>query len=349
MKTVKIGNIEVGDKRPVFIVAEISANHLQDYDLAIKTIDAAGEAGANAVKLQTYTADTITLDCDNEYFQIKQGTIWDGKTLHELYEEAYTPWDWQPDLKKHAEDLGMVCFSSPFDNTAVDFLEKMNVSAYKLASFEITDIPLIKYMASKKKPMVMSTGIAEVNDIEEALQACRDVGNDDIILLKCTSAYPTPMNEVNLLTMVDMASRFKTLVGLSDHTLTTSVPIAAVSLGACFVEKHIITSRDLGGPDASFSLEPNEFSKMVKAIREVEDALGKVDYSLSEKTKKSREFARSLFVVEDIEKGGELTTENVRSIRPAFGLHPKHFNEVLGKKAKRNISKGTPLDWDLLE
>lgn len=349
MKTVKIGNIEVGDKRPVFIVAEISANHLQDYDLAIKTIDAAGEAGANAVKLQTYTADTITLDCDNEYFQIKQGTIWDGKTLHELYEEAYTPWDWQPDLKKHAEDLGMVCFSSPFDNTAVDFLEKMNVSAYKLASFEITDIPLIKYMASKKKPMVMSTGIAEVNDIEEALQACRDVGNDDIILLKCTSAYPTPMNEVNLLTMVDMASRFKTLIGLSDHTLTTSVPIAAVSLGACFVEKHIITSRDLGGPDASFSLEPNEFSKMVKAIREVEDALGKVDYSLSEKTKKSREFARSLFVVEDIEKGGELTTENVRSIRPAFGLHPKHFNEVLGKKAKRNISKGTPLDWDLLE
>ncbi|MFX0055461.1 MAG: pseudaminic acid synthase [Candidatus Hermodarchaeota archaeon] len=349
MKTIKIGNREVGENKPVFVVAEISANHLQDYDLAVKTIDAARDAGADAVKMQTYTPDTITLDCDNEYFQIKQDTIWDGRTLYQLYEEAYTPWEWQPNLKKHAEDLGMICFSSPFDETAVDFLEKINVPAYKLASFEITDIQLIGYMASKKKPMVMSTGIAEFSDIEEAIQACRNAGNDDIILLKCTSAYPTPLNEVNLLTMPDLASKFNTLVGLSDHTLGISVPIAAVSLGACLVEKHITTSRELGGPDSAFSLEPEEFAGMVTAIREVEEALGKVEYSLSEKTKKSREFARSLFVVQDIEKGGTLTSENVRSIRPAYGLHPRHLREVLGKKARSDLKKGTPLDWDLID
>jgi pseudaminic acid synthase len=349
MRTIKIGERNVGDDCPVFIVAEISANHLQDYELAIKTIEAAHASGADAVKLQTYTPATITLDCDNEYFQIKQGTIWDGKTLYGLYEEAYTPWDWQPKLKDYAEELGMICFSSPFDPTAVDFLEKMNVPAYKVASFEITDIPLIEYIASKKKPVIMSTGVAEINDITEAIDACRSAGNDEIILLKCTSAYPTPLEEVNLLTMPDMAFRFNTLVGLSDHTQGVSVPIAAVSLGACLVEKHIITSRDIGGPDSEFSLEPDEFSNMVKAVREVEEALGQVNYTLSEKTKKSREFSRSLFVVKDIKKGDTFTPENVRSIRPAYGLHPRHLKEVLGKRAKKDLRKGTPLDWDFIE
>jgi pseudaminic acid synthase len=349
MKTIRIGNRDVGENSPVFIVAEISGNHLQDYELAIKTIEAAHASGADAVKLQTYTPATITLDCDNEYFQIKQGTIWDGKTLYDLYEEAYTPWDWQPKLKDYAEGLGMICFSSPFDLTAVDFLEKMNVPAYKVASFEITDIPLIEYIASKKKPVIMSTGVAEINDITEAIDACKSAGSDEIILLKCTSAYPTPLKEVNLLTMPDMALRFNTLVGLSDHTQGVSVPIAAVSLGACLIEKHIITSRDIGGPDSEFSLEPDEFSNMVKAVREVEEALGQVNYTLSEKTKRSREFSRSLFVVKDIKKGDPFTSENVRSIRPAYGLHPRHLKEILGKRAKKGLRKGTPLDWDLIE
>lgn len=349
MKTIQIGDREIGDGCPVLVVAEISANHLQNYDLAIKTIKAASDAGADAIKLQTYTPDTITLDCDNEHFQIKQGTIWDGRTLYELYGEAYTPWDWQPKLKKYAEELGIICFSSPFDATAVDFLEQMNVLAYKVASFEITDIPLIEYIASKKKPVIISTGIAELGDIEEAINACKNEGNGDIVLLKCTSAYPARMDEVNLRTMSDMAARFNKLVGLSDHTLGISVPIAAVSLGACLVEKHIIISRDLGGPDSAFSLEPQEFSNMVKAIREVEEALGKVDYSLSERMRKSREFSRSLFVVKDIKKGEILTSENTRSIRPGYGLHPKYLKQVLGKKAKMNLKKGTPLEWEFME
>ncbi len=338
----------IGEENPVFIVAEVSANHLQDYDLALKTIDAARDAGADAVKLQTYTPDTITIDCDNEYFQIKHDTLWDGTTLYKLYEEAYTPWEWQPKLKKYAEELGLVCFSSPFDKTAVDFLEEMNVPAYKVASFEINDIPLIEYIASQNKPVIMSTGIAEVSDIEEAISACRNMGNDDIILLKCTSSYPTPLSDVNLQIIPDLADKFQTLVGLSDHTLGISVPIAAVALGACLVEKHITTSRELGGPDAGFSLEPDEFGNMVNAIREVEEALGTVDYTLTEKQKKSRDFSRSLFVTQDIRKGEILTSENVRSIRPAYGLHPRHLPEVLGKTAKEDIKKGTPLDWDLI-
>ncbi len=349
MKTVKIGSKTIGEKKAVFIVAELSANHLHNFDLAIETIDAARDAGADAVKLQTYTPDTITLDSDNEYFRIKQGTIWDGKTLYQLYEEAYTPWEWQPKLMEYAEKSGLVCFSSPFDHTAVDFLEELNVPAYKIASFEITDIPLIEYIASKKKPVVISTGVAEINDIEEAIQACKKMGNDDIILLKCTSAYPTALKEVNLNTMPDLASKFDVLVGLSDHTLGISVPIAAVALGACLIEKHIITSRELGGPDATFSLEPHEFSNMVKAIREVEEALGEVDYTLTEKMMKSREFSRSLFIAKDIKMGELLTSENVKSIRPGFGLHPRHQQEVMGKKSKRDLKKGTPLEWDMFE
>lgn len=349
MNAIRIGSRTVGEDSPAFIVAEISGNHLQDYDLAVKTIKAARDAGADAVKLQTYRADTITLDSEKEYFRIDQGTIWDGQTLYQLYEKAYTPWEWQPKLKRYAEGLGLICFSSPFDKTAVDFLEEMNVPAYKVASFEITDIPLIEYIASKKKPIMISTGVAEISDIEEAIKACKNQGNDEIILLKCTSAYPTPLNEVNLQIMTNLSTRFNTPVGLSDHTLGITVPIAAVALGACLVEKHLILSRNLGGPDAAFSLEPDEFKDMTKAIREVEEALGKADYSLTEKMKSSRVFVRSLFVTQDIEKGETLTPDNVRSIRPGHGLPPKYLEQILGKKAKVDIEKGTPLGWDLVE
>jgi len=269
--------------------------------------------------------------------------------LYKLYQEAYTPWEWQPKLKQIAEDMGLICFSSPFDKTAVDFLEKMNIPAYKVASFEITDIPLIEYVATKGKPVIISTGIAELCDIEEAVNACKRMGNNQIALLKCTSAYPTPLEDVNLKTILNMAETFNTVVGLSDHTLEISVPIAAVALGAKIIEKHFILDRKLGGPDAAFSLEPEEFKIMVKAVREVEKALGKVSYELSEKTKKCREFSRSLFVVKDIKVGETLTEENVRSIRPGFGLLPKYLKDILGKKAKKDLKKGTPLTWDLIE
>ena len=335
-------------KEKVFIIAELSANHNQKFELAVESIKAAKDCGVDAVKLQTYTADTITIDCYNEYFQIKQGTIWDGKILYELYKEAYTPWEWQPKLKKLAEELGMICFSSPFDKTAVDFLESMKVPAYKIASFEITDIPLIEYVASKGKPVIISTGIANLDDIQLAIDACRKMGNEKIALLKCTSAYPTPLEEVNLLTIPDMKEKFKTLVGLSDHTMGISVPVAAVSLGARIIEKHFILDRKLGGPDAAFSLEPAEFKQMVESVREVEKALGKVSYELSKKVERNREFSRSLFAVKEIKKGEILSDENVRSIRPGFGLHPKFLNEVIGKKAKGDIKKGTPLKWELI-
>ncbi|MHA1576407.1 MAG: pseudaminic acid synthase [Candidatus Thorarchaeota archaeon] len=348
MRTVKIGNRIIGENNPVFIVAEISANHLQDFDLAVQTIEAAHNAGADAVKLQTYTADTITLDCDSEDFLLHD-TIWEGKTLYQLYEEAYTPWEWHSKLKEYAESLGLVFFSSPFDRTAVDFLENLDVPVYKVASFEITDTPLIEYIASKKKPVIISTGIAQISDIEDAIEACKNEGNDEIILLKCTSAYPTPLMDVNLRTMPDISTRFNTLVGLSDHTLGISVPVAAVSLGACLIEKHLILDREMGGPDADFSMEPHEFKNMVKIIREVEQALGEVSYSLTEKMKRSREFSRSLFVAADIKQGETLTTENIRSVRPGSGLHPKHMKQVLLKKAKQNLKKGTPLDWDMFE
>lgn len=345
---INIRDRKVGKDYPVFVVAEISANHNQKFELAVKTIKAIKEAGADAVKLQTYTPDTITLDSNNEYFQIKQGTLWDGKTFYQLYQEAYTPWEWQPKLKKIAENLGLICFSSPFDTTAVDFLEEMNVPAYKVASFEITDIPLIEYIASKGKPVIISTGIATLSDIEEAVNACKRMGNDQIALLKCTSAYPAPLEDVNLKVIPNLADTFKTVVGLSDHTLGISVPIAAVALGAKIIEKHFILDRKLGGPDAVFSLEPEEFKKMVQSVREVEKALGEVSYELTDKMKKSREFSRSLFVVKDVQSGEIFTPESVRSIRPGNGLHPKYLRDVLGRKAKEDIKKGTPLRWDLI-
>lgn len=339
----KIGNKKIGGDNPVFIIAELSANHGHDFDIAAKTIKAMKESGADAVKLQTYTADTITIDSDREEFKIKQGTIWDGKNLYKLYQEAYTPWEWQPKLKKIAEELGLICFSSPFDKTAVDFLEKMDVPAYKIASFEITDIPLIEYVASKGKPAIISTGIAELADIEEAVAACKKVGNNDIALLKCTSAYPAAYEEMNLATIPDMIKKFDVVVGLSDHTLGIEMPIVAVAQGAKIIEKHFILDHKIGGPDASFSLTPDQFKEMVQAIRNTEKALGKVTYELSVKSKKSREFSRSLFVVADIKEGEEFSESNVRSIRPGFGLAPKYLKDVLGKKAKHDIERGMPL------
>jgi pseudaminic acid synthase len=346
---IEIGGRRIGLLHPVFVIAELSANHNQNFDLAVRTIEAMKKAGADAVKLQTYTPDSITIDCDNEYFRINQGTVWDGKTLYQLYQEAYTPWEWQPKLKEIAEGLGLIFFSTPFDESAVDFLEALEAPAYKVASFEITDIPLIEHMASKGKPVIISTGIATREDIEGALEACRRKGNNRLALLKCTSAYPAPLEEVNLSTIPDMAAAFGTVVGLSDHTQGISVPAAAVALGARIVEKHFILDRSLGGPDAAFSLEPREFEMMARTAREAQRALGAVTYDLSGKIRKSREFSRSLFAVRDICKGEIFTPENVRSIRPGFGLPPKLLSSVLGKRAGRDISKGTPMSMDMLE
>ncbi len=332
-----------------FIIAELSANHRQKLDLALKTIDAIKSSGADAVKIQTYTPDTITINCDNEYFQINQGTLWDGRFLYDLYKEAYTPWEWHDELKNYAESLGLNFFSTPFDFTAVDFLEIKNVLIYKIASFEITDIPLIEYTASKGKPMIISTGIASISDIQESVDTCRKVGNNDITLLKCTSSYPSTIDEANLKTMVNMKETFNVKVGLSDHTLGSDVAVAAVVLGAEVVEKHFILDRNIGGPDASFSMEPAEFKAMVNSIRNVEKAIGSVTYELSKKTIKNREFSRSLFVVENIKKGELFTEKNVRSIRPGFGLPPKYLKDIIGKKANIDIEKGTPLKWGMFD
>jgi pseudaminic acid synthase len=344
----KIGEKIIGQDHSVFIIAELSANHLQNFNIAVDTIKAMKKSGADAVKLQTYTPDTMTINSNNKYFQIKQKTLWDGKSFYQLYQEAYTPWEWQPKLKKIAEDLGLICFSSPFDKTAVDFLETINIPAYKIASFEIVDISLIEYIASKGKPVIISTGIATLSDIEEAVNACKRAGNHQIALLKCTSAYPAPLEEINLQTIPNIAETFKTVVGLSDHTLGIFIPIASVALGVQIIEKHFILDRNLGGPDAAFSLEPDEFKSMVKAVREVELALGEISYELTGKIKQSRSFSRSLFVVEDIKKGEIFTNSNIKSIRPGFGLHPRHLKDIIGKKVRTDIRKGTPLNWDLI-
>ncbi len=333
----------------VCIIAELSANHNQNIDTAKKTIDAIKECGADAVKIQTYTPDTITIDCKNDYFTLQQGTLWDGRTFYDLYKEAYTPWEWHDELKDHAESLGLIFFSTPFDFTAVDFLESKNVPMYKIASFEITDVPLIEYTASKGKPMIISTGIAEISDIQDAVEACRRAGNSDITLLKCTSSYPAPIEEANLKTMVNMKETFNVRVGLSDHTMGSDAAIAAVALGAVVIEKHFILDRNIGGPDAAFSMEPAEFKAMVNSIRNVEKALGMVTYKLSEKTMKSREFSRSLFAVEDIPAGEIFTKANVRSIRPGYGLPPKYLNEILGKKARVSLKRGNPLTWGVID
>lgn len=332
----------------VFIIAELSANHNKNFNIAVETIKAAKEAGADAIKLQTYTADTLTLDSNKSYFQIKQGTIWDGTNLYSLYKEAYTPWDWQPKLKQIAEEVGLICFSSPFDKTSVDFLENMDVPAYKIASFEITDIPLIEYVASKRKPVIISTGIASLEEIEEALTCCYKAGNNDVALLKCTSSYPAPIELANLRTITDLKNRFGVPVGLSDHTMSNSVAIASVALGARIIEKHFILDRSIGGPDSSFSMNKEEFADMVKSIREVEKALGSISYTLSEGALKNRKFSRSLFVVKDLKKGDIVTEENVRSIRPADGLSPKFLPEILGKKVNRSVERGEPFKLEYI-
>ena len=346
MPVLNISDKTISNDSEAFIIAELSANHNQDFDVAVKSIHAIKESGADAAKVQTYTPDTMTIDCGNEYFKIKQDTIWDGKTLYELYEEAYTPWEWQPKLKKIAEDLGLIFFSTPFDKTAVDFLEKMNVPCYKIASLEITDTPLIEYVASKGKPVIISTGIAELQDIDNAVDACKKAGNDQIALLKCTSTYPAPVDEANLATIPDLVKRFNCISGLSDHTLGISVPVTSVALGAKIIEKHFILDKELGGPDAAFSIDKNEFKEMVKSVREAEQAIGKVTYELSEKVKRNRTFSRSLFVVKDIKKGEEFTSDNVKSIRPGYGLSPGYIQDVIGSIATKNLKAGTPLEQD---
>lgn len=327
-----------------FIIAELSANHNGSLETAKKSIRAIKKTGADAVKLQTYTADTMTVDCRKDDFKIK-GTIWENQYLYDLYKEAYTPWEWHEELFKVAKDEGLICFSTPFDKTAVDFLESLGNPIYKIASFEITDIPLIEYAASKGKPIIISTGIATEEDIQLAVDTCRSVGNNDITLLKCTSSYPAPIEEANLVMIPDLARRFNVQSGLSDHTIGSTAPIVATTLGAKVIEKHFIIDRSIGGPDSSFSMNETEFTEMVSAVRNAEIALGKIDYSLSEKQINNRAFSRSLYVVEDIKAGEIITEKNVRSIRPGFGLHPKYLKDVIGKIAKENLKKGTPLTF----
>lgn len=341
----RIGTFEINKNSPVFIIAELSANHNGSLETAIETIRAAKRAGADCIKLQTYTAETITIDSRMDDFRIG-GTIWDGQYLFDLYKEAYTPWEWHAELFRVAEEEGLVCFSSPFDPTAVEFLETLDVPAYKIASFEITDIPLIELVASKGKPVIISTGIATEEDIRLALDACARQGNDQVALLKCTSSYPAPIGEANMTMVKDFAERFQVISGLSDHTIGSTVPVVATVLGAKIIEKHFILDRAIGGPDASFSMNEAEFSEMVKSVREAEQAIGVVDYKLTEKQAKGKDFSRSLYVVEDIAAGEIITELNVRSIRPGFGLHPKYWKDIIGKTAKEDLKKGSRMALD---
>ena len=345
---IEITRRRIGAGYPTYIVAELSANHCQSFGRAVELINKAKEVGADAVKLQTYTPDTMTINVDADLFRHGEGTLWAGRTLYDLYSEAYMPWEWQPKLKKIADEIGIDLFSTAYDPTAVDFLEEMGVPVHKVASFEIVDIPLIERMARTGKPLIISTGMATLGEIEEAVQAAQRAGATQIALLKCTSAYPAPPEEMNLRTIPHLAEAFGVPVGLSDHTLGIAVPVAAVALGACIVEKHFTLSRDVPGPDSAFSLEPHEFKAMVEAIRTAEKALGEVRYEVGEQEAKSRVFRRSLFVVKDMKAGEVFTEENVRSIRPGYGLPPKFLKEVLGRRAARDIKRGTPLEWGLI-
>jgi len=338
-----IDNFNTDEK--VFIIAELSANHGHDINIVKKSMKAAKESGADAIKIQTYTADTLTIDSNKEYFQLDSGTIWDGRTLYDLYSEGTLPWEWHEELMKYAVELDLIFFSTPFDNSAVDFLEDLNVPVYKIASFEAMDIPLVEYTASKGKPMIISTGVSTLSDIEEAVAACKRVGNENIVLLKTTSSYPAKVEDANLNTIPNLKETFDVEVGLSDHTMGITVPVLSVALGARVIEKHFILDKSIGGPDASFSLTPTEFSEMVQSVREAEKALGKVDYSMSEGKKNNRLISRSLFIVEDVQTGETLTEKNVRSIRPGHGLEPRYYNDVIGKKATQDLERGTPLAW----
>jgi pseudaminic acid synthase len=327
----------------------MSANHNQDFEQAVKIIEAAKDVGADAIKLQTYTPDTITIDCNSEYFQIGKGTIWEGRNLYDLYGEAYTPWEWQPKLKQIANDLGLDLFSTPFDHTAVDFLEDMDVPAYKIASFENVDISLLREVAKTGKPVIMSTGMATLAEIDEAVATLREAGCQQLALLKCTSAYPSVPEDMNLRTIPHLAEAFNLPVGLSDHTMGVAVPVVAVALGACIIEKHFTLSREIPGPDSSFSLEPSEFKAMVEAVRVAEKAIGTVSYQVTEKEQASRVFRRSLFVVQDVKVGETFTHDNVRSVRPGYGLHTRYLDEIIGCKASRDVERGTPFSRDFIQ
>ena len=338
----------IGPGHPTYVIAEMSANHGGSFDRALKIVEAAAEAGADAIKVQTYTPDTLTIPSDRKEFRIEGGTLWDGRTLYDLYGEATMPWEWQPKLQARAEELGLHFLSTAYDTSAVDFLERIGVPAHKVASFELVDLALIQTMARTGKPLILSTGMATLEEIEVAVHAARHAGASQIALLKCNSAYPAPPEEMNLRTIPDLARAFEVPIGLSDHTLGTTVPVAAVSLGACIVEKHFTLSRDLTGPDSAFSLEPGEFGAMVEAIRTTEKALGSIRYGLTAAEAKSRVFRRSLFVIRDVKAGQPLTQEDVRAIRPGHGLAPRHLPDVLGRKAARDIARGTPLDWSMV-
>ena len=348
MRPMTINGRLIGPGQPAYIIAEMSGNHGQSFDRAAQIVHEASRCGADAIKFQTYTPDTLTIDCDNEYFKIN-GTLWEGRNLYHLYGEAYTPWEWQPKLKEVADSLGMDCFSTPFDSAAVEFLEAMAVPAHKIASFELVDLSLIRKVAQTGKPTIMSTGMASLAEIREAVEAFQDAGGKQLALLKCTSAYPSPPEEMNLRTIPHLAETFNVPVGLSDHTLGIAVPVAAVTVGACIIEKHLTLSRAAPGPDSAFSLEPIEFKAMVAAVREVERALGTVNYEITEQEKVSRAFRRSLFAVDDIEAGEPFTNQNTRSIRPGYGLAPKHLERLLRARAKAHIARGTPLSWELVE
>ena len=344
----EINGRRIGPGQPAYLVAEMSANHDHDFHKAVRIIEAAAEAGADAVKLQTYTADTLTIKCDNEYFRIGEGTKWAGRNLWDLYAEAYTPWDWQPRLAEVAAGLGLDIFSTPFDDTSVDFLEQLGVPAHKVASFELVDIPLLRKIGGTGKPVIMSTGMATLAEISEAVRTLNEAGTDQLALLQCTSAYPAPPEEMNLKTIPHLAEAFGVPTGLSDHTLGITVPVAAVALGACIVEKHFTLDRTSPGPDASFSLEPDEFAAMVQAVRVAERAVGQVTYDTGLQESASRTFRRSLFVVRDVAAGEPLSPENVRSIRPGHGMHTRYLEQVIGRAASRDITAGTPLSWDLV-
>ena len=348
MSAITIAGRRIGSGEPCYIVAELSGNHHHRFERAVELVRAAKACGADAVKLQTYTPDTITIDCDNPHFTIGAGTLWEGRKLHDLYGEAYTPWEWHAPLKELAESLGMHCFSSPFDASAVDFLEGLAVPAYKIASFELVDLPLIRRVARTGKPMILSTGMASLAEIDEAVRTARAAGAREIALLACSSAYPAPPEAINLRRIPDLAARFDVVAGLSDHTLGTAVPIGAVAAGACLIEKHFCLSRGEPGPDSAFSLEPSEFTALVGAVRTVEKAMGRAEYGTSHAEQASQVFRRSLFVVKDVKAGERFTPESVRSIRPGNGLHTRHLDEVIGRAATRDIARGTPLSWDLV-
>ena len=345
----EIAGRKIGLGEPCFIIAELSANHLKNFKTAMETLEAAANAGVDAFKIQTLTPDTMTIDCDNEYFTINKGTIWDGRTLYDLYSETPLPYEWHQPIIERCKELGLIWFSTPYDITATDFLEQFDPPAFKIASFEITDIPFIEYVASKGKPVILSTGIATKQEIEEVIAACRKMGNNQLAVLKCTSAYPAPFEEINLTTIQDYINRFGVISGLSDHTSGIEVGIASVAMGGSIIEKHIILDRSLGGPDATFSLEPKEFRNLVDAVRNVEKAIGTVNYELSEKVKNNRMFARSLFVVQDMKEGDLFDENNIRSIRPGYGMSPKYTGDVFGKKASSDIRRGTPLHSKLIE